>query len=198
MSMPLIKSRLLVGNKHLGDLFYDNDSKGRGYLKLSFKNEIADFVRGTDTKNSTSPTELKLNKPIRLELSYKFKDQLFSIKRITKGEKNKYEFHKISLPVSTCLFYLRIKNWEVLDDDDGTLNSSLVLTPPTATKSIAIIFSFLGANGQSPCPSEYSDITMGCIDLPDQGLKNFCIGLSSDIQNNQENNIIIMFPVSAK
>jgi len=198
MSVPLIKSRLLVGNKHLGDLFYDKDSKGRSYLKLSFKNEIADFVKSTDIKNSTSLAELKIEKLIRIELSYKFQDELFSIKRITKGEKDRYEFHKISLPATTCLFYLRIKDWEELDDDDGTSYNPLVLTPPINIKNVAIIFSFIGVNGQPLCPPEYSDIMMGCIDLPEQNLKNFCIGISSDSKNNQPNNIVIMFPFGIK
>lgn len=195
MSTPLIKSRFLIGSKHLGDLFYDKDAIGRGYLKFAFKNLIADFVKSSDVL-TTMPAVLKLNEPIKLELSYKFQDDFFSIKKVYKGKKPDYEFHKISLPPKTCLFYLRIKDLDLLYNVEDPSENPLILTPPNGQNSVAIVFSFLGDNAQPLSPPEYSDMLMGCIDLPEKNLNKFCIGIAPDSQNNELNNIIIMFPMS--
>jgi len=195
MSTPLIKSRFLIDNKHLGDLFYDKDAVGRGYLKFSFKNLIADFVKGTDAP-TTMPAVLKLDEPIKLELSYKFQDDFFSIKKIRKGKKPDYEFHKISLPPKTCLFYLRVKDLSLLDDVEDSTGNPLILDAPKDHNSIVVIFSFLGDKARPLAPPEYSNILMGCVDLPEQNLNKFCIGLAPDPQNNEKNNIIIIFPNS--
>lgn len=189
---PIKKSRLLLNHKHLGDLLYDKDKKGRGYLKLSFKNKIAGFVRASDVA-TTIPTPQPLTEQLRLELSYKFDENFFSVKKIFDGRKPEYEFYKFSLPPKTCLFFLRIKDWYSLDDNSGDSESSLVLPTPEE-KSIAVIFSFIGENGQPLSPPKYSDGMMGCIDLPEKELNKFCIGATVDPENNEQNNILILFP----
>ncbi len=196
MSKPLIKSRLLLGNKHLGALFYDKKGDGRGYLKLSFKNKIAGFVKGSDVP-TTMPASLKLEEPVKIELSYKFNDNLFSVKKIIDGRKPAYEFYKVSVPPQTCLFYLRIKDWHLLDDASHSPNP-LVLNLSGNCNSIAVIFSFLDKNERPLSPPEYSDTLMGCIDLPEKKLKRLCIGVAPDPNNNESNNIVIMLPLLAK
>lgn len=192
MSKPMIKSRLLLSKKHLGDLFYDKDKNGRGYLKLSFKNKISGFVRASDVP-TTMPVPLPSTEAVRLELSYKFDENLFSVKKIFDGRKPEYEFYKFPLPPKTCLFFLRIKDWYSLDDDAGDSGSPLVLPTP-GEKSIAVVFSFVGENGQPLSPPEYSDVNMGCINLPEKPLDKFCIGAFPDSKNNEVNNILILFP----
>lgn len=194
MTGPLIKSRLLIGSKHLGDLFYDKDRQGRGYLKLSFRNKIAGFVRGTDVP-SASLAPLPLMESVRLELSYKFAEDLFSVKKIYDGRRPEYEFYKIPVPPQTCLFLLRIKDWTHLEDSDPS-HSPLTLTPPS-TPSVALIFSFLNEDGAPLSPPEYSDMMMGCIALPEAVLNRFCIGIAPDSNNRETNNIMIAFPMQA-
>ncbi|OGZ16508.1 MAG: hypothetical protein A3H76_04425 [Candidatus Lloydbacteria bacterium RIFCSPLOWO2_02_FULL_54_12] len=184
------KSHLLIQNKFLGSLLYFKDRDGRGCLKLSFKNKIAGFVKGTAVP-TTLPVPLKLADPISLDVSYKFQDSLLQVKKIVNG-KTEREFYKIPLPVSTCLFIIRIKDWHLLDDAKLS-NSPLVLTPPSLSNSVAIVFSFLGANGQPIAPREYNCL-MGTIDLPEDPLKTFCVGITEDPNNNESNGFIIQIP----
>jgi len=159
-------------------------------LKLSFKNKIADFVKGTDVP-TTKPIPVKINNLIQLDISYKFKDSLLEVKKII-GGKPEREFYKIPVPVSTSLFILQIKNWHLLDDAEPSI-SLLVLTPPSQCNGVAIVFSFLGANGNPIAPKEYSS-PMGTIDLPESGLNKFCIGIVEDKNNNEANSLIIKLP----
>lgn len=188
--MSKIKSYLQIENKFLGSLLYFKDAKNRGHLKLSFKNKIADFVKGTDIP-TTLPVPLKLSEPISLDVSYKFQDGLLEVKKIVNG-KTQREFYKIPLPVSTCLFLIQIKDWHNLDDAQPS-RCPLILTPPSSTNKIAIVFSFLGTNGQPIAPKEYNCL-MGTIDIPEPGLKTFCIGIAEDPNNNEHQDFLIKIP----
>lgn len=185
-----IKSHLLIQNKFLGSLLYFKDKDGRGCLKLSFKNKIAGFVKATDIP-TTLPVPLKLDGPISLDISYKFQDSLLEVKKVING-KIQREFYKIPLPISTCLFIIRIKDWNSLNDAQKTA-SPLVLTPPSGSNSVAVVFSFLGANGQPIAPKEYNCL-MGTIDLPEDPLKTFCIGIVEDPNKDEANGFIIQIP----
>lgn len=192
MKRNIIKSHLLIGHKFLGALLYFKDEDDRGCLKLSFKNKIADFVKGTDVP-TTKLVPVKLNNPIQLDISYKFLDSLLEVKKIINKIVER-EFYKISLPVKTPLFILKIKDWHLLDDAKLS-KYPLILTPPNQVNSIAIVFSFLSANGQPIAPKEYSG-PMGTIDLPETGigLNKFCIGIAEDKNNDGTNNFIIKLP----
>lgn len=193
MSKPLIKSRFLLGKKHLADLVYDKDAIGRGYLKISFKNPIADFIKGSDVP-TRMPILPRLQEPINLELSYKFQDDFFSIKKIRKGKKPEYEFYKVLTPPVECLFYLKIKDLNSLDDVNQDSVSQLILLPPDNSNSVAVVFSFLNAGGTPLAPPKYSGMLMGCIDLPEQRFDKLCIGICPDPDNNEAEGIVIMFP----
>lgn len=192
MTKQKIKSHLLIGDKFLGSLLYFKDKSNRGCLKLSFKNKIADFVKYTDIP-TTKPVPLKLDNPISLDISYKFEDNLLEIKKVVNKIVER-EFHKMPIPVSTCLFIIRIKDWSLLDCDNKKTNSSLVLEPPSQNKSAAIVFSFFGINGK-PITHDYP-CNMGIIDLPENDLKQFGIGIAED-NNNELNNFIIKIPYQA-
>jgi hypothetical protein len=185
-----IKSHLLIGNKFLGSLLYFKDAQGRGCLKLSFKNKIADFVVGSDVP-TTLPAPAMLTSPITLDVSYKFADSLLEVKKMVNGKPDR-AFYKITLPVTTCLFLIRIKDWHALDDATPS-KSPLVLTPPSSGNSVAIVFSFLGANGQPIAPKEYNTL-MGTVDLPEDPLKTFCIGIAPDPTNNEPQGFIVQIP----
>lgn len=189
-AMSKIKSHLLIGNKYLGSLLYFKDKDGRGCLKLSFKNKIADFVKGTDMP-TTLPVPVKLTDPVSLDVSYKFQDSLLEVKKIVNG-KTEREFYRVSLPIQTCLFLIRIKDWHQLDDAPQS-SSPLVLTPPSSGNSVAVVFSFLGENGQPIAPKEYNCL-MGTIDLPESPLKTFCIGIADDPNNNDTNGFLLQIP----
>ncbi len=139
-----IKSHLLISNKYLGSLLYFKDAQGRGCLKLSFKNKVADLVIGTDVP-TTLPVPLKRTNPTTLDISYKFPDSKLEVKEVVNG-KTMRTFRDVSLPISSVLFMIRLKDWRTLDDDQPKPNP-LVLTPPTNTNSVVVIFSFLGENG---------------------------------------------------
>lgn len=187
-----IKSHLLIGNKFLGSLLYFKDASGRGCLKLSFKNKIADFVVYTDVL-TTLPTPLKLTDPITLDVSYKFQDALLEVKKVVNGKPDR-TFYKTPHPISNLLFMIRIKDWHLLDDDQQS-DSPLVLTPLSTGDSVAIIFSFLGDNGLPFVPAGYvCPMGMGTIDLPEDPLKKFCIGLAPDPTNNNKNGFSIQIP----
>lgn len=185
-----IKSHLLIGNKFLGSLVYFKDAHGRGSLKLSFKNKIADFVVGTDVP-TTLPAPLMLIDPITLDVSYKFGESLLEVKKMVKGRPDR-AFYKITLPVTTCLFLVRIKDRHLLDDAAPS-KSPLVLTPPSTGDSVAIVFSFLDANGQPIAPKEYNTM-MGTIDLPETPLQTFCIGIADDPNNTDPNGFLLQIP----
>ncbi|HEV3245399.1 MAG TPA: hypothetical protein VG102_03500 [Candidatus Paceibacterota bacterium] len=68
-----------------------------------------------------------------------------------------------------------------------------MLTPPLGGNRIAIVFSFLGANGQPIAPKEYNTM-MGTIDLPEDPLKTFCIGIAPDPTNNEPQGFIVQIP----
>ena len=190
MKKDTIKSHLLIGHKFLGTLLYLKDKDGRGCLKLSFKNKIADFVKGTDVP-TMKPVPVKLNNLIQLDISYKFQDSLLEVKKIINGKPER-EFYKIPVPISTSLFILQIKDWHLLDNTEPSI-LPLVLTPPNQCNSVAIVFSFLGADGQPIAPKEYSS-PMGTIDLPENSLNKFCIGIAEDKSNNETNNFILKLP----
>lgn len=186
-----IKSYLQIEQRFLGTLLYFKDKNNIGCLKLSFKNKIADFVKGTNIQ-TTLPVPVKLKTPISLDISYKFKDSLLEVKKIVNGRIDR-EFYKIPLPVSTYLFMIRIKDWNLLD---GAMISSnpLVLTPPTQNNSVTIIFSFFGTNGQPIAPMEY-DCVMRIIDLPENTLDKLCIGIAEDPTNTETNGFTIQLPI---
>jgi hypothetical protein len=186
----IIKSHVLIGNKFLGALLYFKDKDNRGCLKLSFKNKISDFVKGTDVP-TMKPVPLKLSNPIQLDISYKFQDNLLEVKKIINGKAER-EFYKIPIPVKTSLFVLKIKDWHLLDDAESP-KQPLVLVPPDRSNSIAIVFSFLGVNDQPIAPKEYSSL-MGTIDLPESGFNKFCIGITEDKDNNKTNGFIVELP----
>ena len=188
--MSKIKSYLQIENNFLGSLLYFKDKDNRGHLKLSFKNKIADFIKGTDISTSL-PVPAKLTSPISLDVSYKFQDSLFEVKKIINGKVER-EFYKIPLPISTCLFIIKIKDWHLLDDAEPS-NIPLILKAPESTKSVAIVFSFLGANGLPVAPKEY-DCLMGTIDIPEDPLKTFCIGIAEDRNPDDSLGFIIKIP----
>ncbi len=188
-----IKSHLVINNKFLGSLLYFKDKSDRGSLKLSFKNKIADFVKGTDV-STTLPVLAKLDTPLSLDVSYKFPDSLLEVKKIV-NKKTEREFYKVPLPISEILFMIRMKNWELLDDDKASANQ-LVLTPPDSTNSVAIIFSFLGSNGLPFMPTGYQCPGMGTIAIPENPLSTFCIGIAPDPNNQDPNNFLIQIPFS--
>lgn len=185
-----IKSHLLIGNKYLGSLLYFKDAQGRGCLKLSFKNKIADFNKGTDVP-TTLPVPAPLTDPVSLDISYKFQDSLLEVKKIVNG-KTEREFYKVRLPIETCLFLIRLKDWQTLDDAEPSV-SPLVLTPPKPSGSVAVVFSFLGENGQPIAPKEYHCL-MGTIDLPESPLKTFCIGIADDPTHTDSNGFLLQIP----
>jgi hypothetical protein len=192
--MQKIKSHLLIDNKFLGSLLHFKDASGRGCLKLSFQNKIADFVMGTDVP-TTLPAPAKLSDPITLDVSYKFDDSLLEVKKMINGKPDR-AFYKIPLPISDMLFMIRIKDWHLLDDDQGS-KSSLVLTPPSQDGKVAIIFSFLGENGLPFVPAGYvCPMGMGTISLPENPLSTFCIGIAEDPGNSEANGFIIQIPFS--
>lgn len=187
-----IKSQLLIGNKYLGTLLYFEDAQGRGCLKLSFKNKIADFNVGS-TVPTTLPAPPRETDPITLDVSYKFQDSLLEVKKVVNGKPDPDRaFYNVTLPVTTCLFLIRIKDWHLLDDATPTA-SPLVLTPPSGGNSVAIVFSFLGADGHPIAPKEYNTL-MGTIDLPEDPLKTFCIGIAEDPNNTDPNGFAIHIP----
>ncbi|MDP3726093.1 MAG: hypothetical protein Q8R36_02755 [bacterium] len=190
MKKDAIKSHLLIGHKFLGALLYFKDKNGRGCLNLSFKNKIADFARGTDVP-TTKPVPVKLNFPMHLDISYKFQDNFLEVKKIIDGKPER-EFYNIPVPVLTSLFILQIKDWHLLDDAESPIQP-LVLTPPSQCDSVAVVFSFLGADGQPIAPKEYST-PMGTINLPENGLDAICIGITEDKNNNETNSLIIKLP----
>lgn len=186
-----IKSHLLINNKFLASLLYFKDKNGRGCLKLSFKNKIADFVKGTDVPTAL-PVLARLPNPINLDISYKFVDSLLEVKKIV-NSKTEREFYKVPLPIQTCLFLIRIKDWQRLDDAPPQSSSPLVLTPPVTGNSVAVVFSFLGENGQPIAPKEYNCL-MGTIDLPEGSLRTFCIGIANDPINKDSNGFLLQIP----
>ena len=189
-----IKSRILVGNRLIGTLLYTTDKESRGYLKFSIKNKIANFIKSADVPTSL-PVSLKLNNPTSLEMSYKFKDRLLGIKRINDGRVER-EFHKVPVPVKSCLFVLRIKDYSLYDKYNKNKNV-LILNPPSLiNKSIAIIFSFLGENGL-PFSNPYSNCgAMGMInDLPEVELNKLCIGIAEDNQDFGDQDIQVLIPM---
>ncbi len=191
-----IKSHLLIQDKFLGALLYFKDVDGRGCLKLSFKNKIMGFVKGTDVP-TTLPVPIKLDRPMSLDVSYKFPDSLLEVKKIIDGEKQP-EFYDVTLPISNCLFFIRIKNWHSLDDAKPS-KSPLVLTPPVRSDSVAIIFSFLGENGLPFVPMGYVGPNgMGTIALPEDPLKTFCIGIADDSNNRDANGFNVYIPLPVK
>lgn len=187
----MTKSYLQIKDKYLGTLFHTKDALGRGYLKLSFKNKIAGFVKGTDIP-TTLPVLAKLTDPLTLDVSYKFEDSLLEVKKTVNG-KTEREFYKIPLPVSNCLFFIRIKDWNSLDDAK-TSSSPLVLTPPNQSGSVVIIFSFLGENGLPFVPPQFSIEGMHTIDVPENPLSTFCIGIGEDPNNTSANGFEIHIP----
>jgi hypothetical protein len=185
------KSHLLVGNKFLGSLLYFKDVQGRGCLKFSFKNKIADLVRGTDLPTNL-PVPIKRTDPTTLDVSYKFDDSLLEVKEVVNG-KTERAFYKVPLPIANVLFMIRIKNWQELDDDQPKPHP-LVLTPPTSTNSIVVIFSFLGENGLPFANGYQPPQGMGTVDIPENPLNIFCIGLAEDPNNNEANGFLLMVP----
>lgn len=186
-----IKSHLLIGNKYLGSLLYFKDAQGRGCLKLSFKNKVADLARGTDVP-TTLPAPLKRTEPTALDISYKFLDSKLEVKEIV-NSKTLRSFYDVPLPISSVLFMIRLKDWCTLDDDQPKPNP-LVLKPPVNTNSVVIIFSFLGENGL-PFTDGYQPAEgMGTIALPESPLGTFCIGLAEDPNNTSANGFELMVP----
>lgn len=190
----IIKSHLLIENKLLGALLYFKDKKGRGCLKLSFKNKIANFVKYSDVP-TIMPTPLELKNAISFDISYKFVDNLLELKKVING-KTVREFYSIFIPISTSLFIVKIKNWHLLDDAESYENS-LVIPYNGQGNDVAIIFSFLGVDGKPIAPKEYS-MLMGIVDLPERDLNKFCIGIAEDKNNNYEKNFIIEIPYPLK
>jgi hypothetical protein len=191
-----IKSHLLIQDKFLGALLYFKDVDGRGCLKLSFKNKIMGFVKGTDIP-TTLPVPLKLDEPISLDLSYKFPDSLLEVKKIV-AKKVQPEFYDVTLPISNCLFFIRLKDWRSLDDAKPS-KSPLVLMPPDQSDNVVIVFSFLGANGLPFVPAGYvCPMGMGIIALPEDPLKTFCIGIADDSNNTDTNGFNVYIPLPVK
>lgn len=192
MKTDSIKSHLLIGNKILGTLFYTTDKNGIGYLKLSFDKDIEGLVKWTDIL-STLPANLQITEPVHLEISYKFGGNDLGIKQIIKGKKPMKEFYKIALPFTSPLFVLKIKDWKLLNEDVNSHNP-LPLTPPSSTtNSVIVIFSFFGANNLPFGYKEYP-CEMGVIDLPENNFSKFYIGIAEDTNNQEQQNIMVMFP----
>ncbi|MFA6386375.1 MAG: hypothetical protein WCW04_01210 [Candidatus Paceibacterota bacterium] len=196
MSKKDKKSRILIGDRLLGTLLYTRDKKNRGYLKFSIKNKIINFVKSTDVPTKL-PVVLKLNKPTSLEISYKFKDRLLGIKRMVDG-KFEREFYKVIIPIESCLFILRVKDYSFYDKYIKN-KDVLVLNPPSINnKSVAIIFSFLGKNGAPFSHPDYNCGMMGMIDLPEIELNKLCIGIAEDMQDFGHQDIQVLFPIFHK
>lgn len=189
MKKGTIKSHLLIGNKLLGTLLYSKDILGRGYLKFSFKNAIADFVTYSKTPTSL-PTLPKATESSHLEISYKFQSSHLATKRLV-GKKTEKGFYKIELPFKNCLFVVRIKDWQLLDDDANSPNPLVLPVPTNPNQNIAVIFSFLDGNGNPLKPPQLTCKQMGSIDLPEKNLKKFCIGICDDTDNNEPQNLTI-------
>ena len=137
---------------------------------------------------------IKRTNPTTLDISYKFPDNLLEVKEIVNG-KTERAFYKVPLPVSGVLFMIRIKDWQTLDNDQPKPNP-LVLTPPTNTNNVVIIFSFLGENGLPFTAGGYQPTEgMGTIDLPESPLNMFCIGLAEDPNNNSANGFELVVPL---
>ena len=190
MAKPLLKSRLLLGNKLLGDLFYDKDVKGRGYLKLSFKNKFTGFTISADFP-TLLPVPLASPLQTKVEISYKFDENLFAVKTYTDGVWSR-QFHSMSLPHSTCLFIIQIKDLHFLEDSES--DNSLILNPPN-DGPLAIIFSFAGPQGVPLKPPEYNGFLMGSIDIPETPLNKLWIGIARDPNSNKRiGDLSIAFP----
>ncbi len=143
------------------------------------------------------PVPIKRTDPTTLDISYKFPDSLLEVKEIVNG-KTERAFYDVPLPISGILFMIRIKDWQVLDDDQPKPNP-LVLTPPTNTNSVVIMFSFLGENGLPFTAGGYQPAEgMGMIDLPESPLNKFCIGLAEDPNSNSANGFELMVPFPKK
>lgn len=102
-------------------------------------------------------------------------------------------FYPVPLPVSNCLFFIRIKDWNLLDDAE-TSDSPLILKAPNTGGSVVIIFSFLGENGQPFVPPQFSVAGMYPIDVPETPLDTFCIGIAEDPANTSVNGFEIHIP----
>ncbi|HUX35551.1 MAG TPA: hypothetical protein VMV71_00795 [Candidatus Paceibacterota bacterium] len=188
-----IKSHLLIGNKFLGALVYFKDAQGRGALKLSFKNKFMGFNRGSDVM-TTLPVPLKATTPVSLDLSYKFLDSILELKKMDNG-KIEPEFYDVPIPISQCLFFLRIRDWRSQLEDDSPSKNPLVLTPPSEGKDAAVVFSFLAPNGRPPVPRGY-ECLMATITLPENPLNTFCIGVLNDANPNPNpNDFAIYIPL---
>lgn len=105
MPKPILKNRILLGNKLLGDLFYFKDKNGRSSLKFSFKNKITDFTRWTNVK-TILPVPVFEKEPLSFDLSYKFQDNLLEIKR-QRGTIVEREFYKKAYPQIDIYLFLR-------------------------------------------------------------------------------------------
>lgn len=185
----MVKSYLQINDKYLGTLLYFKDSADRGCLKLSFKNKIDGFVKMTDVP-TTLPVPVKLTDPMSLDVSYKFQDSLLEVKKIIDG-KTEREFYKIPLPISNYLFIIRIKDWHLLDDAEPS-DSPLVLVPPS--DSVAITFSFAGANGLPFQAPQYRCVDgMGAISISEP-LSDFCIGIAIDENPDPDNGFLLQIP----
>ena len=195
MKTKKIKSHLLIENRILGSLVYFTDKEGRGCLKLSFKNKIADFVIGTNVPTSL-PAPLALTTPITLDLSYKFQDHLLEVKKMI-DKKPQPNFFNVPSPFKSWLFTIKLRDWHLLEIYKKKPRSPLHLTPPSANPSIIVIFSFLGAEGSPFKPHEY-DCRMGTIKLPRTSDDTFCIGVAEDVNPSQTNDFIIGIPFPLK
>ncbi len=187
---------MLIGNKLLGSLLYDKDKNNRGFLKLSFRNKIKNFTRWTDSELlKQQPTAEEPIDPVSFDVSYKFSDSLLEIKRQI-GKERKIEFYKVPLPPSDCLFFIKLKNWELLDVSDS-LDMALIIDPPTKNYGdIVILFSFLGKNGLPFTLPNYQIEVMRCINIPNEKIDKMCIGIAEDTINNGTLNFQIGVPAS--
>jgi len=194
MSKKDIKSRVLIGDRLIGTLLYTTDKNGKGYLKFSLKNKLANFVKSAEVLVDVPIkylTTLKLTEHTSIEISYKFQDSLLELKRIVSGKLDR-EFHKIPLPVKSFLFILRIKDYHFYDKYSKN-RDVLVLPPPrNGNKSVAVLFSFIGEQGVPFKHPKYNFGLCGVIDLPEKNLNKLCIGITEDkYESNQSVEFII-------
>jgi hypothetical protein len=136
-----------------------------------------------------------LTSPIRVELTYKFEDEILMVKKIPKKDKPTYAVYSSPIPANTVLFYLRIKDWRSLSVSGAT--SSPLILPEQESEDIAVIFSFAGQGGR-PYSTPYEDVTMGEIRFPNAKVSRFYVGTTPDPDNTGQDGLRIYIPYLSK
>lgn len=201
MAKPIKKTRfILPGNRALGSLLYFKDRDQRYCLKLSFKNKVSPtriWKENLESKEITNSIDSQISQSI--DISYKFVDSILEIKTESIGNKPTPRFIKVPNPPQSNLFFIRIKDWQGLEEVK-VKEEDLLLEPPTPFKSIAVIFSFSSQIHKPFMAAEYAKNINGrtkCYEIPFQNFPydKLWVGITEDSQPEIEFNLAIKVPV---